>query len=144
MSLRDSFKFVAGGAVAPSRFVILDATYDSTVTQAGTANIRCIGVSQTGTKEAPGLTGASANAATADKDMLQVFLPGDIAPLEIGSGGVTRGNMIKTDNTGKGVASATTGATLQWVQAIALESGAAGEIINVLVTEPTPYYPALA
>jgi hypothetical protein len=142
MGIRDSFKFVAGGAIAPSRFVTLSTTQDSTVLQATTLNTRCIGISQAGSQLFPTPTNSN-NAAGADLDPVQVYGPGDIAPLQIGAGGVTRGAMIRCDATGQGVLALTTGNVLQWVQAIALEAGASGEIIDVLVTNPIPYYPAL-
>lgn len=143
MVSRDAFKWVAGGNITPSRFVAQNTSYDSTVDNASSANQRCLGVSQTGTRKAPG-TGADDGYAAIAGEPVQVYLPGDIAPLQIGSGGVTRGQLIKTDASGNGVAAATTGQTLQWVHAQALESGASGEIINVLVLPPTPYNPAVS
>jgi hypothetical protein len=117
---------------------------DQTVTQAGTANVRCFGISQTGTYDPPGTTGASANAAKADLDPIRVFLIGERAPLEAGVGGWTAGNMIKCDATGKGQAVALVNTTVQWVIAIAEESCAAGEIGYVRVVGPLPYYPAIS
>lgn len=144
MSLRDGYKFVAGGVIYPSRFVYLYSSDDSTVLQPAAANTRCLGISQPGTEDAPGLNGATAYAASADLDPIMVFLPGDIAPLEIGSGGVSTNDLIKCDATGKGIVAASTGQTTQWVSAIALEAGAAGEIVNVLVIPPTPYTPTVS
>ncbi len=135
-------KFAAGGAIAPSRFVVQSST-DSTVTQAGTANVRCFGISQPGTHDAPGLTGSSANAALADLDPIEVFTLGMECPLEAGVGGWTAGNMLKTDSSGKGQAVAVVNTTIQWVGAIALENAAAGEIVRVMVCI-MPYYPAIS
>lgn len=143
MGIRDSYKFIAGGNISPSRFVVLDTTYDSTVTQAGTTNVRCIGVSQTGLAKAPGSAGATAYAGV-DGDPMQLYLPGDIAPVQVGAAGVTKGNMVRTDSSGQAVVALTSNAVLQWVQGIALENGSAGEIVNVLLTTPMPYYPALS
>ena len=143
MVSRDAFKWVAGGNITPSRVVAQNTSYDSTVDNASSANQRCLGVSQTGTRKAPG-TGADDGYAAIAGAPVQVYMPGDIAPLTIGSGGVTRGQLIKTAASGKGVASATTGQTLQWVHAQALESGAENEVINVLVLPPTPYSPAVS
>lgn len=136
-------KFVAGGAIAPSRFVQHSST-DNTVTQPSTANVRCFGISQPGTHDAPGITGASANAALADLDMIQVFLPGMICPLEAGVGGWTAGDLLKCDSTGKGQTAAAVNTTVQWCSAIALENNVAGEKGRVLVISPTPYYPAIS
>lgn len=143
MVSRDAFKWVAGGNITPSRFVAQNTSYDSTVDNASSANQRCLGVSQTGTRKAPG-TGADDGYAAVAGEPVQVYMPGEVAPLQIGSGGVTRGQLIKTDASGNGVAAATTGQNLQWVHAQALESGASGEIINVLVLPPTPYSPAVS
>lgn len=143
MAIREGYKFVAGGNITPSRFVALNTSYDSTVDNASAANQRCLGVSQTGTRKAPG-TGADDGYAAIVGEPVQVFLPGDVAPIMCGSGGVTRGQLIKTDASGKAIASATTGQVLQWVHALALESGADGEIVNFLVLHPTPYSPAVS
>ena len=53
-----------------------------------------------------------------------------IAPVKVGSGGVTRGVQVATDATGQAVAAASTNAVL----GIALETGAVGDIIDVLIT----------
>lgn len=143
MSMRDGYKFVAGGNITPSRFVAQNTSYDSTVDNASVAGQRCLGVSQVGTRKAPG-TGADDGYAAIAGEPVQVFLPGDVAPIMCGSGGVTRGQLIKTDANGKAVAASITGQSLQWVHAQALESGADGEIVNFLVLPPTPYNPAVS
>lgn len=134
MSLRDGVTFVAGGAIAPSRFVQLSSANDYTVVQPSVANSECLGISQVGTKNPPGTTGASTNAATADNDPIQVFVPGDVAIIELGTGGAVRGQWLTTDTVGRGVGTSTVG---HWCSAKALQSGAIGEFIEVLVTSPT-------
>jgi len=124
--------FVAGGEIRVSRFVKHSTTYDQTVLEAD-ANERTFGISQTGAKDAPGLSGSSASAATADGDSLKVFLIGERAPLTIGSGGCTAGQMLKSDADGKGVAVSLLGNDNQWVGAIAEESGSENETIYVRV-----------
>jgi len=133
--------FTAGGDIYPSRFVKLSASYDNTVTQAGT-NEQPIGISSDATRDAP-LDGASGLAA-ADTNALQVNLPGSVCLLEVGSGGLTRGDYVKSDTNGKGVTAATTGATAQFVGALALESASAGELARVLVLFIPKFYPALS
>lgn len=118
----------AGGDVRPCRFVTYSAAADFTVLESN-ADDRPFGISQKGTQDAPGLTGASALAA-ASGDPLTVYGPGSVqVHLEIGSGGVTRGQPLMPDADGKGI-TATTG---KYFGAIALESAAAGEFCKVLV-----------
>lgn len=53
-----------------------------------------------------------------------------IAPVKVGVGGVTRGTFVATDATGQ----CTTAAATHQVVGLALETGAAGDIIDVLLT----------
>lgn len=73
---------------------------------------------------------------------VEIRSAGQVAYVVCG-GAVTAGNKIKSDGSGEAVASATTGTTLQNVVGIALETGADGEIIQMLV-QPETYYPALS
>lgn len=123
-------QLVSGGNIYPSRFVKLSTAADNTALQAG-ANDPQIGISQVGTKDAPGLTGASAYAAEAG-DNIQIWGLGDICLLEAGAGGWTRGDRLKSDADGKGVPIAGTGAN-QHVGAYALESAAANEFGRVQI-----------
>lgn len=131
---------VAGGDIRPNRFVKLSTSADNTVLEAD-ANELTFGVSSEATQDAP-IDGASANAAEAT-DPLEVKTVGQVAKLEIGSGGVTRGAFVKSDADGKGVLAATTGATAQNIGAQALESASEGELANVLIVMLPKYYPAL-
>ena len=114
--------FVAGGAIYPSRFVKIDTSADQTVLQCG-ANEMGFGISQTGTHDAPGLNGSTAYAANAELDPIKVFLLGERAPLQAGSGGFTAGSLLSSDADGKGVESGS-----NWAMAIAEETCAEGEI----------------
>jgi hypothetical protein len=135
MSLTVAFR--AGGDVAPCRFVTLSAS--AFTIQAATANQPPIGVSFSGTREAP-VPSASPLLAIAGEGC-PIWGPGETALLELG-GTVTTGALLKSDASGKGVAIAASGTDLQRYGAVALEPGAAGERIRVLI-QPGVLRPAL-
>ena len=122
---------IAGGDIEPARFVKQSTAADFTALQAG-ANEEVFGVSVDASQVAP--TSSSATKAAASGDLFRIFGPGEECLLELGAGGATRGDKLKSDANGKGV---TTGvyasATPQFVGAVALESGVAGEKIKVRV-----------
>ena len=136
----EALSLKANGDIRPSRFVKLDTSEDFAALEAD-ANEAVIGISGVGTQSAP-LPGVTALAAS-DELFLRYHGEGQMAMLEIGSGGITRGAALKSDADGKGVAAATTGTTKQHQGAIALESAAAGEIARVLVKIDS-YFPALS
>src|SRR5262245_21897153 len=116
--------FQATGDIFPSRFVKINGSHK--VAQAGT-NERAMGVSTEGTKFPPGSQGLSAPYKAAEAgDNLTVYGDGDICLLEIGSGGVTAGDLLKSDTNGKGVTSPQTETSLVYIGAVALETAAAG------------------
>lgn len=121
---------VAGGTVRPARFVKVSTAADNTYLEAD-ANEAIIGISSQATQDAP-TSGASANAAETG-DQLHVNPVGTRCLLKIGSGGVTRGDEIKSDADGQGVTRATTGTTVQNVGAIALQSAIEGDFALVMV-----------
>jgi hypothetical protein len=123
-------KYTAGGTIRPSRFVKLDTAADFSVLECD-ANERVIGVAQTGLRDAPGLNGAGTDAASTGEEVMVVH-PGQVAPLELGSGGATAGDMLKADADGKGVVQSN-GTTTQWIGAIAEESGSEGDVISARV-----------
>lgn len=53
-----------------------------------------------------------------------------IAPVKVGAGGITRGAQVATDATGQAVAAASTNSVL----GVALETGAVGDIVDILIT----------
>lgn len=130
----------AGGTIEPCRFVKQSTAADFTLLQAGT-NERVFGISNEAAQAAP--IPSAATAAAVSGDDLNWYGNGEVALLELGSGGITRGAFLKSDTDGKGVAAATTGATMQEVGAQAMESGAAGEKVRVVVYRQQ-FYPALA
>jgi hypothetical protein len=120
-------QMTAGGDIYPCRLVKLSTSADFKVLQA-TAGDRPIGISQEGTRYAPG-TPADTGIAAAAGDTPRVFGLGEICLLELGTGGAVRNDLLKSDANGKGV----TASAGDEVGAIALESGAAGEKIKVQV-----------
>jgi hypothetical protein len=131
--MNSSPNFVAGGTIAPCRFVSMTATgatpADHTVFQAtagaGTEGDQVDGISQEGTRAFDNST----QAATAT-DHLKVYGPGDVCLLELGSGGCNAGALLKSDASGKGIAITT---DQDRVGARALQAGAAGTKVRVQV-----------
>lgn len=130
---------VSGGDIRPARFIKLSTSADHTVLESD-ANERIFGVSIDAAQDAP-IPNADGDAADSG-DFFRYFGPEEEATLELGTGGATRGDMLKSDADGKGVVAASTGTTVQWIGAEALESGSAGEKIKVLV-KSYPFRPAL-
>lgn len=135
--------WMAGGIIRPCRFVKIQTDGVREVLEAD-ANERVIGISQEGSRKAPG-TAADDGYAAIDGDQVTVYShDGQECNLMIGSGGITAGALIKSDADGQGVAAATTGTTAQNVGAIALESASAGEFCRVRIFLQYSIYPALA
>ena len=118
---------VAGGTIAPSRFLTPSTSADNTVLQA-TANSKIVGISQKGTRRTPYSTLDDGNAAIVNEP-LHVFGPPETAPLELG-GTVTQGDYLEADANGKGITCSTDG---HFYGAIAPQAGASGDIIEVQV-----------
>lgn len=131
----------AGAAIGAALFVKLSTAADNTALVADT-NAPIIGVSSEAAQNAP-IPGASANAAVAAGDQLNIHPIGSVCMVTAGSGGVVRGGELVADSDGTAVARATTGTTIQNVGAIALQSAAAGELVEVLVVR-YPLRPALS
>lgn len=113
-------RYTAGGTIRTCRAVKADPTADFTVLEAD-ANELCVGISQEGPYDAPGLSGATANAAIAGQQ-LRVYGPGEECLAEIGATDVTAGELLKSDNDGLLLPIATTGTTVQIYVARALET----------------------
>ena len=129
---------VANGDIRPSRFVNLDATAsDDHLSLEANANEKIVGISDDGTNYPPieGLPGGVSITALA-AEAGQAFKAHGHGThgclLELG-GTVTAGDFLKSDADGKGVSIATSGTTLQRYGAIALEGGASGGLIPVIV-----------
>lgn len=131
--------FVARGTVNPCRFVKVSLNQDNAVEQAG-SNDRPYGISALWIHDAP-IPGAGTDAASSG-EMLKVYDLGETCLLEL-AGTVARDDMLISDTNGKGVVTATTGTTIQWIGATALEAGVSGNLIRVSVVR-FPYRPALS
>lgn len=132
--------FKASGTIRPARFVKISG---SNTCAESDANEKVIGVSMLGTNQPP-LEDLVTNAYAAESgDSLEIHGDGDICYLELGSGGATAGQDLKSDADGKGVAAATTGTTIQQIGATALETASAGELCRVQVYRAT-ILPAVA
>jgi hypothetical protein len=136
---------VSSGNITRARFVKVYASANNQCAQAGD-NERTLGISQIGGREAPipsvtqdppyaAIAGENVKVHTMNSEREDVVL-------EIGSGGCTAGDQLKSDTNGKGVVSASTGTTVQWIGAIALETASAGELCKVALVNYA-YRPAL-
>lgn len=130
--------FLATSNILPSIFVICDpAASKNFYAKAGASasvdgDNPILGISQEGTQDPPGVTGSGTYAAT-DGKPIDIYGPGDVCLLTIGSGGCTAGNWLKADATGLGVIIDTSAGGLQFYGAKALQTCSAGELCRVLV-----------
>lgn len=120
-----SFSKIAGGDIAPARFVVLSAT-EGQVTQAG-ANGLVWGISQPSTRRLA-LDGWDDGLAAKAGENVNVIGPGDDEALLDVAGTIAVGGYIKSDADGKGVAATSNNDV---VGAQALEAGVAGKLIRV-------------
>lgn len=120
--------FKAGGDINPKRFVVIDATDTNTVVEASGVTAVLVGISTDATKASPS-DGASTLAAE-DGDHIETRMDGEVALLNLGTGGATAGDKLTSDSDGKGITSST---DEDYWGALALESGSAGEDIEVLI-----------
>lgn len=134
MPWNDGPSMKANGTIAPSRFVKIDTSGDHLVVQAtagsGSHGDLPIGICQVGQKNPPGVLGSDSAVAAAAGDPIQIWTLGDVAPLTCGSGGLTRGDQVKSDASGQGITASSTG---DLVGAIAIESGAAAAVVLVQI-----------
>lgn len=132
---------VAGGDIRPARFVKLSASADHTGLEAD-ANERSIGIAGRGTRQPPLSDYAVTALHAAAGDPITLAGDGEETLLEYGDT-ITAGALLKSDADGKGVPVASSGATQQFVGAVALEDGAAGVLGRVQVKQYS-FYPALS
>lgn len=122
---------MANGDIRPSRFVKLDSSADCKGLEAD-ANEIVIGISKESGREPP-LPSVSTVLAAAAGDPLPYYGDGETCLLELGSGGCSAGDRLKSDADGCGVVIATTGTTIQHIGARAMQAGAAGTKVRVQV-----------
>ncbi len=148
MSLNNQPQFKAGGTIAPSRFVVADASADHQVIEPGSASLvfnsatiapsycTILGVSQVGMKRTPGLAGSDVTVAAASGDVIQVYSLGDICPVQAG-GTIIRGDLVGVNSgtDGKAVSITFTAGTFagKAVGGIALESATTGQLFLIQV-----------
>lgn len=132
---------IAGGDIRTARFIKPSTAADATLLECD-ANEMAVGISAEAPRDPP-LDGADATEIAEAGGQFEYYTEGHVCLLQLGSGGATRGAQLKSDADGKGVLAATTGATMQWCGAIALESASEDELCKVLV-KVFPIYPALA
>lgn len=130
---------LASGTIRPCRFVKISGAFQCAEAD---ANEDVIGVSMEGTNTAPLSDLVTSDNAAVSGDSLRIFGNGDTCLLQIGDT-VTYGQRLKSDADGKGVPVATTGTTIQYYGARALQSGSASEKIWVQI-EIGVIRPALA
>lgn len=120
--------YVANGNIRPSRFVKLDTTAVGKVLEAD-ANDPVYGVSQEGTRNPPYSSLDDGFCAIAGENV-RVYTEPEECWLQIGSGGCTVDDMLKSDADGKGV---TTTTETENAGALALETGLEDQLIRVRV-----------
>lgn len=128
-----SQSMMAGGNVAPSRFVKLDTTYPGYVTAAG-AGDRPYGVSQPGTRQPPIEGLDDGYAGVQGVNSIEVFTAEDQCWLEVGAA-VSVGDYLKPSTNGVGITASADG---DIYGAIALAPAtASGQLIRVRVLAPS-------
>lgn len=137
---------VSNGNIAPSRFVMFDATSpvggrviqsdDGTIAGISPAGGKIFGISQTGTRNAPYPALDDGFAAIAGENLLVYTFSDKEAWLQIGTGGCNAGDYLKSAADGTGIVTTTTGDN---VGARAKQSGLAGDLVPVDLLSPVPY-----
>ena len=135
-------EFIANGTIQPSRFVKLDTTAGKNfyVIQAAAAgDTTVIGISQPGSYDPPGTTGAATDAARQGLPLM-VYTLGDVCLLKAGTGGWTAGDFLVTDANGAGVTVTLSGTSALFYSAKALETTSANELgrVQIMIGAITP------
>lgn len=125
---------VAGGTIVPHSFVKLSTTVEGRVLQCG-AGDQIFGIVAPWTRRTPYGALDDGNAALITETVTIFGPPEESVKLRIG-GTVTRGDRLKSDASGFGV---TTTSANDEIGAIALDSGASGDVIPVQLIAPQRY-----
>lgn len=131
-SFSDTPALIAGGTIAPFRFVKVSTAADDTGLQAAENNSTILGVSD-GSTNGP----TSGNHAIATEPI--TLQGGDVVLVQC-SGNITRGALVESDSNGK-AQTATTSTGTRFHGYVALQSGADGLIIRVQKVSGWRYYP---
>ena len=124
--------YVAGGNIAPSRFV-KHTTTENQVTQCGSAEKMC-GISNQGTRRTPHEDIDDGYAAISGEN-IRVYGPGETCWVEAG-GTIAVDDRLGSDTNGKATATTTDNA---WVGAKALTPAVSGQLCKVEVLQPARY-----
>ena len=134
-------QLMASGDIPTSRFVKNDSAAD----QKGnvcTTNLRPIGISNEGTNYPPLSDLAITALASKDGQYMLLYGDGEVCLITAGDA-VVRGNLLKSDATGRGVPILTVGAVVQHHGAVALQSAAAAGEKILCQVQPGSMYPAV-
>ena len=136
-ALGGGISWVAGGTIAPSRFIKQTSTA-FTVIQA-TSGEALLGVMQEGQRNAPGLTGSDADIAaiSGDAGTFNVYNPGDRCRVKV-IAAVNPGVALKCSTGGMGITHSTGTAN---IGGFTLTSGNAGDLVEILVYTGTLVLP---
>lgn len=122
-------QMIAGGTITPASIVKISSAAPNTVLLAASnATSPNIGISQQGTRRAPGTGDDDGNAAIAG-DNLMIFGPGSVAMVQL-AGTSTQGDVVTSDASGHAQTTTTTG---DYCVGFLLESGVAGDLVQILV-----------
>ncbi len=126
----------ASADINPCRFI--DLTAENVATQS-TADGNAIGVSWQGTQRPPNDIIATTpwGVVATVGNPVSYYVPGQICNLELGTGGITASQLIKSGTAGVGVLATS---TAYYVLARAIRTGLVGELVPVLIL--SPYYKA--
>lgn len=129
----------ATGTIRVARFV--SPSGENTVAESTAGQLPC-GISQVGGRDAPvPLNTTSPVQAAISGDSLNVFGEGEVCLLTLGTGGCTAGALLKSDASGQGIALVRGAGTKENYGARAIQAGAAGAMVSVVVmtgVETTP------
>lgn len=127
---------VANGNIAPCRFVNLDSSTAGGKVLEADADEKIFGISQPESRMPP-YTGLDDGYCAIAGENLKVYtFPDKEVYLEIGSGGCSAGDSLKSDADGKGVVTTTDN---DQVGAVAKQSGSAGDLVPVDLLPPARY-----
>lgn len=115
------YPFLAGGTINPNTIVKIGAA-DQTVIQATAAADQPVGVAA-----------IPANTTAASGERVDVVI-GGVMEIKVGAAGIARGARVASDANGLAVAAAPGAGTNNGIVGVALETGASGDLVAVLLS----------